>query len=126
MLMLSTLLGMFFMISSKNLLMFYLGLELSTIPLAAMANFDLEKRRSSEAAMKLIISSAFSSGLFLFGISLMYGATGTLNFTELGNRFNWQSPYRYLPLFYCSPVLHLKYLWFLFICGQQMYMKVRR
>ena len=53
MLMLATLLGMFFMISSSNLLMFYLGLELSSIPLAAMANFDLDKRRSSEAAMKI-------------------------------------------------------------------------
>ena len=82
-LLLSTLLGMFFMLSSNNLLMFYLGLELSTIPLAALANFDLEKRRSSEAAFKMIISSAFSSGLLLFGISLVYGITGTLNFTEL-------------------------------------------
>jgi NADH-quinone oxidoreductase subunit N len=83
MLMLSTLLGMFFMISSSNLLMFYLGLELSTIPLAALCNFDLDKRRSSEAAFKMIISSAFSSGLLLFGISLLYGSTGTLSFTEL-------------------------------------------
>jgi NADH-quinone oxidoreductase subunit N len=79
-LMLSTLVGMFFMISSGNLLIFYLGLELSTIPLAAMANFDLGKRQSSEAAFKLIISSAFSSGLLLFGISLVYGTTGSLNF----------------------------------------------
>jgi NADH-quinone oxidoreductase subunit N len=77
-LLLSTLLGMFFMISSNNLLMFYLGLELSTIPLAALSNFDLDKRRSSEAAFKMIISSAFSSGLLLFGISLLYGSTGTL------------------------------------------------
>lgn len=82
-LLLSTLLGMFFMISSGNLLMFYLGLEMSTIPLAAAANFDLTKRQSSEAAMKLIISSAFSSSLLLFGISLIYGTTGTLMFTEL-------------------------------------------
>ena len=83
-LLLSTLLGMYFMLSAGNLLMFYLGLELSTIPLAAIANFDLEKRKSSEAAMKLIISSAFSSGLLLFGISLLYGATGSLDFTEVG------------------------------------------
>ena len=83
MLMLSTLLGMFFMLSSNNLLMFYLGLELSSIPLAAMANFDLDKKHSSEAAMKYIMSSAFSSALLLFGISMLYGATGTLNFTEL-------------------------------------------
>lgn len=83
MLMLSALLGMFFLISSGNLLMFFLALELSTIPVAAMANFDLEKRRSSEAGMKMILSSAFSSGILLFGISLMYGATGTISFAEI-------------------------------------------
>ena len=88
MLLLSTLVGMFFMISAGNLLMFYLGLELSTIPLAAIANFDLEKRKSSEAAFKLIISSAFSSGLLLFGISLMYGTTGTLIFSELSQHLD--------------------------------------
>src|SRR4030095_13938715 len=82
-LLLSTLLGMYFMISAGNLLMFYLGLELSSIPLAAMVNFDLEKRQSSEAALKYIISSAFSSGLLLFGISLVYGLTGTLTFSVL-------------------------------------------
>ena len=87
-LLLSTLLGMFFMISSNNLLMFYLALELSTIPLAALANFDLEKRRSSEAAFKMIISSAFSSGLLLFGISMLYGSTGTLSLTELPAHLN--------------------------------------
>ena len=83
MLLISTLIGMFFMISSGNLLMFYLGLELSTIPLAALANFDLEKRKSSEAAMKMIMSSAFSSGILLFGISLVYGTTGTITLSEL-------------------------------------------
>ncbi len=83
MLMLSALLGMFFMISSGNLLMFYLSLELASIPVAAMANFDLAKKRSSEGAMKLILSSAFSSGILLFGISLIYGATGTISFAEL-------------------------------------------
>lgn len=88
MLLLSTLLGMFFMISSNNVLMFYLGLELSTIPLAALCNFDLEKRISSEAAMKMIMSSAFSSGLLLFGISMIYGTTGTLDFPDLQNQLN--------------------------------------
>lgn len=82
-LLLTTLLGMFFMLSSGNFLMFFLGLELASIPLAALANFDLDKLKSSEAAVKMILSSAFSSCILLFGISLLYGTTGTLNFTEL-------------------------------------------
>ncbi len=82
-LLLSALLGMFFLLSSGNFLIFYLSLELATIPIAAMANFDLQKKISSEAAMKMILSSAFSSGILLFGISIMYGATGTINFAEL-------------------------------------------
>ena len=87
-LLLSTLLGMFFMVSSGNLLMFYLGLELSTIPLAAAANFDLSKKQSSEAAMKMIISSAFSSGLLLLGISFVYGISGTLVFSEISSHLS--------------------------------------
>jgi NADH-quinone oxidoreductase subunit N len=82
-LMLSSLLGMCFLISSAHLLMFYLSLELTTIPLAAMSNFDLNQKKSSEAAMKMILSSAFSSGILLFGISLVYGATGSLYFPEI-------------------------------------------
>ncbi len=82
-LMLSTLLGMDFMISSGNFLMFYLGLELSSIPLAALCNYDLNKRKSSESAVKMILSSAFASAILLFGISFLYGVTGTLNFAEM-------------------------------------------
>ena len=82
-LLLSALLGMFFLISSGNFLMFFLSLELATIPVAAMANFDLDKKISSEGAMKFLLSSAFSSGILLFGISLIYGVTGTISFTEL-------------------------------------------
>ena len=74
---------MFFLLSSGNLLMFYLSLELASIPVAAMANFDLQKRISSEAAVKMILTSAFSSGILLFGISLVYGATGSISFNAL-------------------------------------------
>ncbi len=88
---LTTLLGMFFMISGANLLIFYLGLELSTIPLAALTNFDLEKKKSSEAAFKLILSSAFSSGLLLFGISLVYGSTGSLDFFTITKQLDGSS-----------------------------------
>ena len=82
-LLLSAVLGMFFLISSGNLLMFYLSVELATIPVAAMANFDLDKKISSEASMKMILSSALSSGILLFGISLIYGATGTISFDQI-------------------------------------------
>ena len=82
-LLLTALLGMFFMISSGNLLVLYLGLEMSTIPIAAAANFDLAKRKSSEAAMKMIISSAFSSALVLLGISWIYGVSGSLDFSVI-------------------------------------------
>ena len=87
---LASLSGMFFMISAQNMFMFYLGLELSTIPLAALANFDLAKRKSGEAAMKFIISSAFSSGILLFGISLLYGALGTLSYEGIAATMSGQ------------------------------------
>ncbi|MES2620019.1 MAG: NADH-quinone oxidoreductase subunit N, partial [Bacteroidota bacterium] len=88
MLLISSLLGFFFMLSSGNLLMFYLGLELSTIPLAALCNFDLDKKVSSESAFKMIMSSAFSSAILLFGISLVYGSTGTVQFSEVPMMLN--------------------------------------
>jgi len=88
-LLLSSLLGMFFLLSSDHLLMFYVGLEMSTIPLAAAANFDLTKRQSSEAALKLIISSAFSSSLLLLGVSFLYGATGTLILSDIGSHLSY-------------------------------------
>jgi NADH-quinone oxidoreductase subunit N len=82
-LILSTLAGMFFMISSGHFLMFYLGLELATIPIAALAAFDRYKNKSAEAGIKLILSSALSSGIMLYGISLIYGSTGGLYFEEV-------------------------------------------
>jgi NADH-quinone oxidoreductase subunit N len=79
----ATLLGMFFMISSGNFLMLYLGLELATLPLTLLAAFDKELRRSAEAGVKLLMSSAVSSAVLLFGLSMMYGVYGTLQFSEI-------------------------------------------
>ena len=76
----STLIGMYFMISSGDFLMFYLGLELATIPIAALAAYTHHQSKSAEAGIKLILSSALSSGILLFGISLIYGATGSIYF----------------------------------------------
>ena len=78
-LLLTSLLGMYLMVSTDNLLMFYLGLEMGTIPLAALANFDMGRKRSSEAAFKMIMMSAFASCILLLGLSFTYGMTGTLN-----------------------------------------------
>lgn len=83
MLIISTLIGMSFMLSAGHLLLFYIGLELATIPLAALANFNLNKSSSSEAGMKMILSGAFSSALLLMGISLIYGTTGTLSLDDI-------------------------------------------
>lgn len=82
-LMLSSLLGMNLLISSDHFLMFYVALELTSIPAAAMANFDLQRRKSSEAALKMVMSSALASGILLFGISILYGITGTLDFAMI-------------------------------------------
>lgn len=86
-LLLSTLVGMNYMISSGHFLMFYIGLELATIPIAALAAFERYKNHSAEAGIKLILSSALSSGILLYGLSLIYGATGTFYFTEVAAAF---------------------------------------
>ena len=83
-LLLSTLIGMGYMISSGHFLMFYLGLELATIPLAALAAYDYYNSKSAEAGIKLILLAAFSSGIILFGISLIYAITGTMYFEGAG------------------------------------------
>jgi len=82
-LLISTLIGMNFMISSGDFLMFYMGLELATIPLAALAAFEIHKNKSAEAGVKLILTSALSSGIMLYGISIIYGTTGSIYFSEV-------------------------------------------
>ena len=79
----SSLLGMYFMISSGDFLMFYIGLELSTLPVAALAAFEVSKRISSEAGIKLILSAALASGVSLFGISMLYATSGSIYFNDI-------------------------------------------
>lgn len=79
----SSLLGMYFMISSGDFLMFYLGLELSTLPVAALAAFETTKRISSEAGIKLILSAALVSGVSLFGISMLYATSSSIYFSNI-------------------------------------------
>ena len=83
MLILSTLLGMFMMMSSGNFLLFFLGLEMASVPLACMVAFDRDRKESAEGAAKYILVATFSSGVMLFGISFIYAATGTLYFEDV-------------------------------------------
>ena len=82
-LMLASVIGVNYMISAGHFLMFYLGLELLTIPVAAAASYEQYKSKSAEAGIKLILSSAFSSAILLFGLSMLYGATGSLYFSKM-------------------------------------------
>jgi NADH-quinone oxidoreductase subunit N len=84
----ATLIGMNFMISSGDFLSFYVGLETATIPIAGLAAFDKLKSRSAEAGIKLILSSALSSGILLFGLSMIYGATGSIYFTDIAQNLS--------------------------------------
>jgi NADH-quinone oxidoreductase subunit N len=87
MLLFSTLIGMDFMISSGDFLMFYIGLELATIPATALAAFDRSSNNSAEAGIKFMFSSALSSGILLLGLSLIYGTTGSIYFNEVSAAF---------------------------------------
>ena len=83
---LSTLLGMYFMIGAGNFLLFFIGLELASVPMACLVAFDKYKRFSAEAGAKYILCALFSSGLMLYGISFLYGTTGTLYFDDMAAR----------------------------------------
>ena len=83
MLVISTLLGMYVMMSSGNFLLFFLGLEMASVPMACMVAFDKDRKNSAEGAAKYILVATFSSGVMLFGISFIYAATGTLYFNDV-------------------------------------------
>jgi len=81
----SSYLGMLFLVSSGHFLMLYLGMELATLPVAALAAYDIFSRKSSEAGIKLILNAALSSGILLFGASIIYMTTGSLYFSSIAN-----------------------------------------
>jgi len=75
-----SILGMFFMVSANDIILFYLGLELQSLSLYILASIDRDNLKSSESGIKYFVLSALSSGLLLYGCSLLYGFTGTTNF----------------------------------------------
>lgn len=82
-LLLVTLFGMYLMISARHFLLFVIGLEAASLPLAAMVAFDKKQYESHEAAVKYILTAVFSSAIFLMGLSFVYGLAGTLYFDQL-------------------------------------------
>ena len=93
-LVLSTLLGMYVMTSSGNFLMFFLGLETASVPMACLVAFDKFKKNSAEGAAKYILTATFSSGVMLYGISFVYAAVGTLYFDDVAQRIVFFSQFK--------------------------------
>ena len=87
-LILSSVLGMMVMISSNDLMVFYMGLELQSLALYVLATFNRDQLKSSEAGLKYFVLSALSSGLLLYGCSLIYGFSGSTNFNLISNQLN--------------------------------------
>ena len=81
-------LGMFFMVSANDLILFYLGLELQSLSLYILASIDRDNLRSTESGIKYFVLSALSSGLLLYGCSLLYGFTGSTNFELIASQLN--------------------------------------
>ncbi len=95
-LILSTLLGMYVMMSSGSFLLFFLGLETASVPMACLVAMDKWKKKSAEAAAKYILVATFSSGVMLYGISFIYAASGTLYFNDVAQSFG--NRYMFSPL----------------------------
>ena len=83
-----SILGIFFMVSSNDLILFYLGLELQSLSLYILASIDRDNLRSTESGIKYFVLSALSSGLLLYGCSLLYGFTGSTNFDLISSQLN--------------------------------------
>ena len=81
-------LGMMVMISSNDLIVFYIGLELQSLSLYVLSSFNRDEIKSSEAGLKYFVLSALSSGLLLYGCSLIYGFSGSTNFEVIANNLN--------------------------------------
>lgn len=90
-LLLCSVLGMMIMMSSNDLIVFYMGLELQSLALYVLATFDRDQKKSSEAGLKYFVLSALSSGLLLYGCSLIYGFSGSTNFDIIANQLNSNS-----------------------------------
>ena len=87
-LVIATLLGMNMMVSANHFLLFSLGLEMASVPMACLVAFDKYRHHSAEAGAKFILTAIFSSGVMLYGISFLYGACGTLYFDDMVSKLS--------------------------------------
>lgn len=84
--------GMMLMVAAVDLMMVFLGLEIMSIPIYVLAGFDRRRLRSNESSLKYFLTGAFASALMLYGIALLYGATGHLDLAGIGAAFPDESP----------------------------------
>lgn len=103
-LLLSAVLGMIVMAASNDLITIFLGLELMSLSLYVMVGFRRTRLESNEAALKYFLLGAFASGFLLYGIALLYGATGTTNLGRMG-AFLADTPMLHNPLLLCGSLL---------------------
>jgi len=100
-LILCSILGMLVMIGSYDLIVFYIGLELQSLPLYVLAAFNRNRIQSSEAGLKYFVLSALSSGLLLYGCSLIYGFAGSTNFDIISENISSSSTGNVFVDFWC-------------------------
>lgn len=87
-----TLLGIYFMISARHFMLFYIGIELASVPLATLIAIEKTRTDAVEASAKYILSSVFASAILLFGISYLYGAAGSLYYSDMTAAMSRQAP----------------------------------
>ena len=88
MLIISTLLGMNMMVSANHFLLFFLGLEMASVPMACLVAFDKYRHNSAEAGAKFILTATFSSGVMLYGLTFVYADAGSLYFNEVAQNLS--------------------------------------
>ncbi len=122
--------GMLIMISANDMIALYMGLELQSLALYVVAAINRESGRSTEAGLKYFVLGALSSGMLLYGISLIYGFTGTVNFTDLALLAPQTEGANQLGLilawYLCWQALRSRFRQCRFICGHPMSMKARQ
>ena len=122
--------GMGMMISANDLIALYMGIELQSLALYVLAAIKRDSLRATEAGLKYFVLGALSSGMLLYGASLIYGFSGSTNFAGIAESFTAEDgilPWRKWSAWcFCWPALHSKFPPFLSICGRPMSMKVRQ